>query len=166
MPFSVIANISSTNQIAKAELYINGELYKNISAQPYIFSVDKNLSDGTYTLAIKAIDINGNSADTSATVNIMTQAPLALAEPLDQSLLVFPVTLTAESGNQYATVGFYSQNNKGQNTLIGKAANVDNVDGIYRYTYKWLTAPDSGSYKLYVQTNSNTVSKKIRVTIP
>ena len=166
LPFSVIANISSTNQIAKAELYINGELYKNISAQPYIFSVDKNLSDGTYTLAIKAIDINGNSADTSATVNIMTQAPLALAEPLDQSLLVFPVTLTAESGNQYATVGFYSQNNKGQNTLIGKAANVDNVDGIYRYTYKWLTAPDSGSYKLYVQTNSNTVSKKIRVTIP
>jgi len=166
LPFSVIANVSSTNQAAKAELYINGELYKNSFIQPFTFVVDKNLSDGVYTLAIKAFDVNGNSADTSATINIMTQAPLSLAEPLDQSLLVFPVTLTAESGNQYSTVSFHYQNSDGLSKLIGNAVNVDHVGGVYRYTFKWLTQPDSGSYRLYVQAGSNTISKKIRVTIP
>jgi len=166
LPFSVIANVSSTNQAAKAELYINGELYKNSFIQPFTFVVDKNLSDGAYTLAIKVFDVNGNSADTSTTINIMTHTPLSLAEPLDQSLLVFPVTLTAESGNQYSTVSFHYQNSDGLSKLIGNAVNVDHVGGIYRYTFKWLSEPDSGSYRLYVQAGNNTVSKKIRVTIP
>ncbi len=166
LPFSLTANISSSNPIAKAELYINGELYKNSFTRPFTFIVDKNLSDGSYTLAVKAIDINGNSADTSITINVMTQAPITLVEPADQSLLVFPVTLTAESSNRYPTVNFYFQNSKGQNTLIGNAANVDHIGGNFRYTFKWLTAPESGSYKLFVQTNSNAISKKIRVAIP
>ncbi len=166
IPFSLTANVVSGNAIVKVELYINGELYKNSLSQPYTFNIDKNLSDGIYTLAVKAIDINGNSADTSATVTVMTQTPLTLAEPPDQSMLAFPVTLTAESGNQYPTVSFYSQNSKGQTALIGSAANVDHVGNTYRYTYKWLTAPESGSYKLFVQANNSTISKKIRVTIP
>ncbi|MFA5991114.1 MAG: PBP1A family penicillin-binding protein [Candidatus Doudnabacteria bacterium] len=165
-PFSVTANVTSSNPIAKVELYINGELYKNSLTQPYTFIVDRNLNDGSYTLALKAIDISGNTADTSATVTVMAHAPPTLSEPLDQSMLVFPVTLTAEGTSQYPTVSFYYQNSKGQNTLIGNAANVDHVGSVYRYTYKWLTAPDSGSYKLFVQTNNNAVSKKIRVTIP
>ncbi len=166
LPFSITANVVSANPIVKVELYLNGELYKNSTAQPYTFIVDRTLSDGSYTLALKAVDVNGNIADTSATVTVMTHTPLTLSEPLDQSMLVFPVTLTAESGNQYPTLSFYFQNSKGQNTLIGNAANVDHVGNTYRYTYKWLTAPESGSYKLFVQANSSVVSKKIRVTIP
>lgn len=166
MPLEIKVSATSGANIAKVELSINGELYQSITQQPYTFSINKNLPDGSYTLAVKATDVLGSTADTSITVNLALSAPITLTDPPDNSLLIFPVGLTAESGNQYSTVNFYYQTDKGIIKLIGSAANVDHSANTYRYTYKWTAAPPSGTYKIFVQTSENITSKKINVSIP
>ncbi len=166
LPFTVNISASSGSGIARVELSINGELYQNLLEQPFTFNITKPLKDGSYIIAAKAFDKSGAVTDTSITLNIAANSPLNLTEPQDQSLLAFPVNLTAQSGNRYDTLSFYYQNDKGQTKLIGTAANIDHTAETYRYTFKWQTAPPSGNYKIYVQADSKTVSQKIRVSVP
>lgn len=166
LPFQVSVNAISSNSITKAELNIDGEPYQNLSASPFAFVVNKGLTNGSHTLAVKITDNLGQTADTSITVNVNLNLPLTLTEPNDQSLLVFPVTLTAESQTPYGSVSFYYQDAQGKNTLIGPAENTDHLGDTYRYTFNWQIAPPAGSYKIYATAGSGLITKKIRVSVP
>ncbi|MBI5530761.1 MAG: PBP1A family penicillin-binding protein [Candidatus Doudnabacteria bacterium] len=166
LPFQVIVNPISSQNINRVELSINGELFQNLTQQPFLFNITKSLSDGSYTIAAKAFDSAGASADTSINITVAANTPLTLTEPQDQNLLSFPVNLSAESPNRYDTVNFYYQNDKGQAKLIGTATNTDHTGDTYRYTFKWITPPPAGSYKVYAQAGSNVITKKVRVSVP
>lgn len=165
MPFTVTVNASSQSPIVRVDLSIDGEFYQSINQQPFVFTVNKTLTDGPYTIAAHAVDSTGAAADTSAAINLSVSAPLTLTQPSDQSLLQFPVSLIAASNDLYPNVNFYYQNDKGQTKLIGAATNTDHTDQ-YHYTFNWVTAPASGTYKIYTQNSNGFVSKKITVTIP
>jgi hypothetical protein len=42
---------------------------QSLKSLPFSIDINKNYSKGSHTIAVKAVDVNGNSADTSATVN-------------------------------------------------------------------------------------------------
>ncbi len=164
-PFVVNVNAISQNPIARVDLSINGELYQSITVAPFIFTVNKNLTDGSYTLAAHAVDSTGAAADTSATINLSVSAPLTLTQPTDQSLLQFPVSLIAASNDPYGSVSFYYQTDKGQTKLIGQAQNIDHTDQ-YHYTFNWTGPLPAGNYKIYAQSNNNIVSRKVQISVP
>ncbi len=165
-PFTVEVSASSNGGIARVELSINGELYQNLTQEPFIFNVNKSLKDGDYVLAAKAFDKAGKSADTSITITVSSASNLNLIDPPDQSLLQLPANLVAESLNQYPSISFYYQNSKGQTKLIGSAVNIEHTSSTFRYTYKWLSTPTGSSYKIYALAPDGSSSKKITVTIP
>jgi hypothetical protein len=165
IPFLVTVNTSSSNQIARVDLSINGEFYQSLTSAPFVFSVNKTLTDGPYTIAAHAVDSAGATSDTSVSITLSVAAPLTLTQPLDQSLLQFPVNLIAASNNLFDSVNFYYQNSKGQTKLIGAAQNTDHTDQ-YHYTFTWDVSPPSGSYKIYAQSSNGYTSRKISVTIP
>jgi membrane carboxypeptidase/penicillin-binding protein PbpC len=164
-PFTVTVSASSNNSIARVDLSIDGEFYQSITQAPFVFTVNKSLADGPYTIAAHAVDATGATSDTSVSINLSLSAPLTLTQPQDQSSLQFPVTLTAASDSLFQNVNFYYQTGAGQTKLIGPAQNTDHTDQ-YHYSLIWQTAPASGSYKLYAQSANGYVSKKIMVTIP
>lgn len=165
IPFQVTVSTVSPNPIARVDLSINGELYQSLSSQPFVFTINKTLADGPYTIAVKAVDSTGATSDTSVDVVLDQNSPISLIQPPNQSLLQFPVALTAQSANLYGGVNFYYVNDNGVTKLIGAATNLDHVDQ-YRYTLTWQTSPAAGNYKIYAQTNTGQVTKKIDVNIP
>ena len=164
-PFQVSLNVVSANPIARLDLSIDGEFYQSIYTQPYTFSVSKILDNGSHTLAAHAVDGSGASADTSVNITIENDSPLTLTQPLDQSLVQFPVTLTAETDNRYNSVAFYSVDSKNQTKLIGLASNIDHVNK-YHYTLNWKTPLASGSYKIYAQTDTGVITHKVQINVP
>jgi hypothetical protein len=165
MPFSVTVSAASPNPIVRVDLSIDGEFYQSLTEQPFVFTINKSLADGPYTIAAHAVDSSGVTSDTSVSINLSVAAPLTLTQPQDQSVLQFPVILTAASNNLFDGVSFYYQNDKGQTKLIGPAQNTDHTDQ-YHYSLPWQTPPPSGSYKLYAQSSNGYISRKIQVTIP
>jgi 1A family penicillin-binding protein len=163
-PFSVSVSAISASPISRLDMSIDGEFYGSLSSQPFIFSINKTLNDGLHTLAVHAVDSSGATSDTLVNINLDLSSPLTLSQPLDQSLVQFPVSLVAESSNSYNSVSFYYVNGSGQTKLIGTATNVDHVDN-FRYSLNWQTAPASGAYKIYAQAGS-IVTRKIKITIP
>lgn len=165
MPFTVTVNAVSQNPIARVDLSIDGEFYGSLNQQPFVFSINKTLTDGPYTLAAHAVDNTGAAANTSAGITLSLAGPLSLTQPIDQSLVQFPVALVAASNDLYPAVNFYYQNEKGQTKLIGQAQNIDHTE-LYHYTLNWDTAPPSGSYKIYAQSSTGFTSRKIQVNVP
>ncbi len=163
--FQVTVGVNSSLAVSRIDLSIDGEFYQSINSQPFVFNVNKNLQDGNHILAIHAVDTNGSFADTSTTIISEATTPLSLTQPLNQSLVQFPLNIIAESENLYTTVNFYYVNNKGQSKLIGPAENVDHI-GKYNYSINWKTSPPSGTYKIYAQTNSGILTHKVSITIP
>jgi 1A family penicillin-binding protein len=165
MPFQLSVSAVSANPIVRLDLSIAGEFYQSINSQPFVFTVNKPLSDGPYTLAVHAVDSTGATADTSVNITLDQTSPLTLTQPQDQSLVQFPLTLTAESDNLYNSLSFYYQNDKGQNKLIALANNIDHVDQ-YHYTLTWKDSPPAGAYKIYAQTSTGVTSRKVSITVP
>ena len=166
MPFTVSVNAVSNNPIARIDLSVDGQYYESLTAQPFIFTINKNLNDGPHVLAAHAVDSQGQTADTSVNIMLDIASPLTLTQPPDQSLLQFPATLNAESNKLYGTVNFYYQTPSGQNLLIGPADNASHTGAAYDYSFTWQTPPDSGSYLIYAKTDTGITTKKIRATIP
>ena len=164
-PFTVNVNAVSNNQIARIDLSIDGELYQSLNQAPFVFTINKNLTDGPHTIAAHAVDSSGATSDTSVNITVSLAAPLAMTLPQDKSTVQFPLSLTAASNILFNGVSFYYQNDKGQNKLIGQASNTDHTDQ-YHYSTTWQTAPASGTYKIFVQSANGYVSKKIQIIIP
>jgi hypothetical protein len=166
MPFTVSVNAFSSSPIARIDLSVDGQYYQSVTSQPFFFTVNKSLNDGSHVLAAHAVDSAGQTADTSVNIMLDITSPLTLTQPPDQSLLQFPATLNAETNKLYNTVNFYYQTSSGQNVLIGPAQNTSHTSNVYDYSLTWQTPPDSGSYLIYAKTDTGIATKKIRVTIP
>ena len=167
LPFQVIAVVISTNQIAKTDLFIDGELVQTLTSAPFIFTVNKNFPDGTHTLAIKTTDVFKNNADTSINVRSSLAVPISIVEPGGDSLVIFPLDLRAESNSRYETVNFYYQDiNQDIPQLIGTATNVSESNGKYQYSLGWSKGPGSGEYHVFARTNTGVYSEKIKISVP
>ena len=140
-PFTVTVNAVGSNSIARIDLSIDGQFYQSLTSEPFVFNVTKTLDDGPHVLAAHAVDSQGLTADTSANIIVDLTSPLTMTQPPDQSLLQFPVTLTASSNKLFSTVNFYYLNSQGSGALIGPATNTDHPEDQYNYTLTWQTSP-------------------------
>ncbi len=167
LPFRLTASAVSANQISRMDLYIDGQFALSTQSNPHTFDIYQNLSDGLHTFAIKAVDTQGSSTDTSVTVNYSLSTPINMVEPQSQSALSFPQSLIAESSNFYNQVNFYYQNDKGTIKLIGTASNINRLGDKYQFSFDWvLGSLPKGTYKIYAQTDTGAVTPKIKVIIP
>jgi membrane carboxypeptidase/penicillin-binding protein PbpC len=168
LPFKVAIAAISPDPISKIEVSIDGQLVKTLTSSPYVFEVNKSYADGNHTLAVKATDAFGKTSDTSVNLNFAFTQPLALLEPAQDSLVLPPVSLRAESANQYSQINFYYQPEKGGSAvLIGSSDNVTALEGKYQYSLTW-SAKDvpSGSYLIFARTNNGTTTTKVKISLP
>jgi 1A family penicillin-binding protein len=168
LPFKVIASISSQNKINKAVLSIDGQEYKTLIAAPFVFEVNKKYADGQHLLAVKAYDIYNKFADTSVNVIFSLAQPISITEPVNPGLVMFPMSLKAESAENYDTVNFYYQTvtSGSQPKLIGQAQNIGNFSGLNDYVLDWIISPKAGDYYIFARTNSGITTQKIKISVP
>jgi len=165
-PFPVTVSAISPNQVSRVDLYLDGKFLASKTGLPFEFAVNGAYGDGRHTIAVKATDGRGNTSDTSISINLGVEEPLTLIEPGTNSLIVLPLTLTAESSKLYPEVSFYRQNKNGQTNLIGKAPEPSGAYGKFRYSFKWEISPGPGTYNLFAQSSSGEQTEKITITIP
>ncbi|HYV33912.1 MAG TPA: Ig-like domain-containing protein, partial [Candidatus Limnocylindria bacterium] len=165
-PFTVSVSALSSSGISRVDLSIDGQLFQSLNAQPFVFTVNKALSDGAHVLAARAVDSTGLTSDTSANITLSVASPLTLVQPSGTSLLQFPATLIAASNKLYTNVDFFYQDVSGNSTLIGASTNVSHVGDSYQYSFDWKTAPPAGVYKIYAKTTDGVTSKKVQITAP
>jgi hypothetical protein len=166
LPFNLTVSATSQNPIARVDLSIDGQFVQSLTSQPFTFSVNGNLSDGPHSLAVKAVDSTGATADSSVTVNYALNTPIVLLEPNTNTAISFPMNLVAESVSFYTQVSFYYVNDKGVAKLIGQSANVSHTADAYDYSLTWQPAPPAGTYKVYAQTSGGLITPKFKITIP
>ncbi len=166
LPFRINVFVFGNNPVARVDLSIDGQFISSLASAPYNFEVTKKLSDGQHTIAVKAVDNQGQTSDTSIGIKIALVSPLLMLDPVEDEHLSFPVSLSAESAKYYSSVDFYYQLDKGGTKLIGRATNTSNIEGKYQYSYTWLDVLTPGTYYLYAQNNNGTATPKIKVFFP
>jgi 1A family penicillin-binding protein len=165
LPILVTAAANSSVGIARADVLLDGELVQSLTSAPYVFSINRQLTDGTHSLSVHVVDTTGSTADSAVNVTVALSQPLVLSEPTNNSVAAFPLTLSAESLNNYSSVTFFYQINSSTKT-ISRAETTIGPDGAYHYSFVWDTPPKPGSYKLYAKTDSGISSQKVTITIP
>src|SRR5262249_44631157 len=103
--------------------------------------------------------------DTSIGISYSLNNPLIMTDPSPKSALSFPVTLAAQSAQDFGQVNFYYQGSDGVPKLIGQSNNDTSTGNARVYSLTWSLSPPAGSYRLYAQTGDVT-SPKIKVTVP
>ncbi len=167
LPFPITVTASSQNPIVRADLYIDGQFLESQTNQPFVFQVSKNLDAGQHIIAAKVVDNQGQTGDTSITINYSPNGPpLTISDPPDGSLIQYPLTITAASPNQYDQVNFYYQKDNLAPQLLGPATNVTHFGTLFQYTYTWNVSPGVGTYQIFAQTNSNISSPKVTINVP
>jgi 1A family penicillin-binding protein len=163
-PFTVSVSASYPAQISKMELVIDGTTKQSTSQQPYTFTVNEKLGDGSHTIAIRATTKDGKIVNTSIPINYSSNQSqtLTLTSPSSGNLN-FPVTLTAQSNVLFDAVGFYYQSGNSAK-LIGSTQGVSG-GGVYTYTLDWEDQPKSGIYKLFARSDTGLNSQKISVIV-
>ncbi|MCL5009345.1 MAG: PBP1A family penicillin-binding protein [Patescibacteria group bacterium] len=167
LPLRVVVSASSENQLSKVTISVDGQEAATLTASPYILDINKKYSDGTHILAVRATDVYNKTADTSINVKFALNEPITITEPSGSSLILFPVSLKAESAENYDAVNFYYQNTKGGTPKpIGQAQNLGNFSGRYQYTIDWTKSPGSGEYSVFARTSTGLTTPKIKVSVP
>lgn len=164
LPLKVIISAVPQNQISKITLSIDGQEIQSLNTSPFIFDLNKKFSDGRHILAAKAFGTNGKTADTSININFALNQPIVMAEPGNSSLVIFPLSLKAESATLYDEVNFYYQTSKTSPVkLIGKADNITNLSGQYQYALEWKDKPAGNVFYVFARTNTGTNTEKIKI---
>lgn len=166
LPFQLEASAGSGNGIARLDLSIDGQFFQSLTNQPFIFKIDKKLNDGPHSFAVKAVDSQGNTADTSISLTFALNATITVTDPSENNSLVFPATLTAESVNYFSQINFYYQNSKGESKLIGSTTDMSHFGDKYQYSMSWQKPPAPGNYRIYAQTGGGEASPKVKVVVP
>lgn len=167
LPFKVVISATSENQISKVTVSIDGHEVATMTAAPYILTIDKKYNDGVHTLAVRVTDIYNKTGDTSVSVKFSLNEPITITEPNGNSLVVFPLSLKAESAENYDAVNFYYQSTKTSTPKpIGQATNLGNLSGFYQYTIDWTKSPGSGEYFVFARTNTGQITPKIKISVP
>jgi len=163
--FTIAVSASGPNPISYVEAAIDGENVGSTNEEPYRFSVNKKLSDGSHTITARAVDTQGNSADTSITVSVgENNQALQIIDPGNGESLTLPAQLTAQSNKLYSAVNFYYQGSSSMK-LIGTSEASGGESGIYQYSVVWNDAPPPGNYRLFVQSNSGVSSGQINIKV-
>jgi len=165
LPFMVLIEASGDNPISRVDLFIDGQFFQSKNSAPYSFEVNKSLSGGLHALAAKALDAQGGVGDTSININFGAPETLILTDPANDTLGLFPFTLTAESGKKYDKVNFYYVDGNGE-TLIGQAQKTENISGRYRYTLGWDKAPAAKEFQVFAKTPDGLETKKVKIAVP
>lgn len=168
LPFKVVVSASSQNQISRVSVSIDGQEAASLNALPYIFNINKKYSDGDHTLAVKVTDVYNKTTDTSLAVKFALNEPITITEPGGSgSLVMFPVSLKAESSENYDAVNFYYQTAKGGPPKpIGQAQNLGNFNGLYQYSADWTKSPGGGEYLLFARTSTGLTTPKVKISVP
>ncbi len=140
LPFTVSVNAESVDGVARVDLLLDGSLLMSKTSAPYIFEVNKNISDGQHILAARATDRLGRASDLSLPVVFATKQ-LLITNPVSGGEYDTVISLEAVSGKPLTLVNFYVD---GQ--TVGSASGVKN-NGQYVYTFLWQ-APGPGQYTL------------------
>ncbi len=164
--FKFSATVTGKNPIIKVEFYLNGLLLSTLNQTPYEIMVDKNLTDGQHTLAVKATDTAGVSGADFSQIIIARSQGLKLVNPANNSLIVFPLNLKAESSEEYTDVEFFYQKTGSDKISIGKTSPGSNVAGKYQYLLDWQISPGTGTFEVFAETGSGISSKKTIIEIP
>lgn len=69
LPMRIEAAAAGSQPIARVDISIDGVFLQSLTTAPYILEINKDYGKGNHTIAAKAVDITGNSADTSIIVN-------------------------------------------------------------------------------------------------
>lgn len=168
LPFNLNVQVIGNNPITRVELSIDGQFYKAVTGLPYTFSVDKQLSGGQHTLAVKATDSQGQTGDTSTSITFtagQASTSLSITEPITGSTVSFPLNLAAESPSLHNQVQFYYQKDNGPVLSLGAPSNISRPGSNFIYSQTWNTSPGAGTYKIHAQAG-NISSPKITIVVP
>lgn len=163
--FQAVVEASGTNPIARVDLFIDGQFYKSLASAPYRYEINKALSNGQHSIAARATDTEGKTGDTSILINYGSLDSLALIDPASDTLAVFPITLSAESGRKYDQINFYYEADAELN-LVGSLDSASNVGGRYRYSLVWDKPPLEKEFKVFARTPNGVETKKIKISVP
>jgi 1A family penicillin-binding protein len=166
LPLKVSVSVVSASSVARVDLFMDGQLIQSVNSSPFTFTVNNSYSDGSHTLAAKAVDSTGAVGDTSIKLNYSLATPISMVEPDNKSTVSFPLSLGAASGNLYTSVNFYYQSEGGPVKLIGGADNTAKLGDNYQYTLDYKGPLPSGTYSLFAQTNTGLVTPKIKIIVP
>jgi hypothetical protein len=159
--YNITATASDTNGIKEVQFLLDGTLLGTDNSTPYAYSWDTTAaSDGTHTITARAVDMAGNTTDSSATIRVNNSGAIFFIEsPTDQSLVSgsVPITVTATGSGTITKVEF-----KVSETVLGE-------DTEAPYTYTWdTTALADGSYTITVNVTDDfsvVTSQSITVTV-
>ncbi len=84
VPFLVNVSAVGNNPISRVDVYIDGFFVASKTSMPYLFTLYNQYSNGPHTIAIKVVDILGNTADTSVNVTFSKEALPSLNTPSEQ----------------------------------------------------------------------------------
>jgi len=145
--YSVAASASDNVGVIKVEFYVNGVLQATDTASPYLFSWNTtSLSNGSYTLSVKAYDAAGNVGQSSAVTVTVNNVASDTTPPATS--ITSPANGATVSGN--VTVAASATDNVG----VSKVEFYDNgslsaVVNAAPYSLSWNTAlVSNGSHAL------------------
>lgn len=79
LPLHIETAATGSQPIARIDIYVDGDFVQSLKSAPYTIDINKDYGKGLHTIAAKAVDTAGNTADTSVTVNFNiggAQAPM------------------------------------------------------------------------------------------
>lgn len=156
IPFEVVVNTESPDGVSRVDLLIDGTTILSKNNGPYVFQVNKNISDGPHMLAVRSTDSLGRTSDLSLPITIASKQ-LLITNPIADGEYENLVSLEAVSGKNLGSVSFYVN---GQNA---GTANSILTNGQYVYSMLWV-APGSGEYTLEARSSQST-SKSIKFNV-
>jgi membrane carboxypeptidase/penicillin-binding protein PbpC len=144
-PFRVSVTTSTAN-MARVDLLIDGQLVESKTSGPFTFLVSKRMSDGRKTIAVHGVGSDGRATDISIPVTFATTDPLTITAPQQGTKVSGPISLQAISSSNLGTASFYIND-----AVVGASSSTQNEDGTFGYSFIW-DAPSTGTYKVQART--------------
>ncbi len=69
LPVQIEVAATGENSIARVDISVDGNFVTSLNSAPYIFNLTNSYENGKHTIAAKAVDITGKTADTSIILN-------------------------------------------------------------------------------------------------
>ncbi len=165
LPFNL--SIQVDGQVRKVDFLLDGSIVESVTTESSSIqtSINKNLSDGTHTLAARVTFTNGSTATNSIKVRYALDGDLIMSSPSSGDTVIKGENLVAESSEEFDSVNFYySTGNSGSGTLISEAEKIKQGDS-WLYTAAWSNLPSSGNYRVFARSTSGETTSRIQVVV-
>lgn len=165
LPFNV--SIAIDGQVRKVDFLLDGTVVESVTTESneVQVSINKNLSDGSHTLAARVTFTNGSTATNSIKIRYALDGDLSLSSPSSGDTVTKGENLVAESNKEFDSVNFYySTGNSGSGTLIREAEKIKQGD-TWLYTADWTNLPSSGNYRVFARSTSGETTARVQVEV-